>query len=314
MIIDEKLPYLTFIQLKTRNITTEQLYSWSTPIDLIEDYQIYLNTNVTSLSNKRFYNCTLPKFGLHCQYELIHFSWQYSSLYDLVKGFYSLADDVSLISTCYMHLQCEHDVMSLCLQWTDICDGFINCLDGIDEKDCWQLEINQCHEDEHRCQMGQCIPKSFAIDQSLISDCIDTISNNAHRQSTHPCTSVYESVLTCNDNFDTQKSWSSMYASSQSRKLLNNMHLNDCWLAFACRMNSSCANLCQVHCPDFIFYYNSPIVFRNIYLAYHKNDSYTWANVSLAHIYICYNSKYYDVFFINYRIKISFNNFTCIHN
>jgi len=313
LIIDEKLPYLTFIQLKTRNITTEQLYSWSTPIDLIEDYQIYLNTNVTSLSNKRFYNCTLPKFGLHCQYELIHFSWQYSSLYDLVKGFYSLADDVSLISTCYMHLQCEHDVMSLCLQWTDICDGFINCLDGIDEKDCWQLEINQCHEDEHRCQMGQCIPKSFAIDQSLISDCIDTISNNAHRQSTHPCTSVYESVLTCNDNFDTQKSWSSMYASSQSRKLLNNMHLNDCWLAFACRMNSSCANLCQVHCPDFIFYYNDPIVFRNIYLAYHKNDSYTWANVSLAHIYICYNSKYYDVFFINYRIKISFNNFTCIH-
>ena len=137
LMINNNLPSLTFSKLKQQNITAEQLYSWSTPIDLIEDYQIYLNTNDTSLSNKRFYNCTLPRFGSHCEYQLIHYSSHYSSFYDLIKGFYSSLYHVSPTLTCYKHLQCEHDTILSCLQWTDICDGIVNCLnDGIDEKDC----------------------------------------------------------------------------------------------------------------------------------------------------------------------------------
>ena len=38
--LDQKL---TFSQLSKQKITSEQLYHWSAPIDLIEQYQFYLN-------------------------------------------------------------------------------------------------------------------------------------------------------------------------------------------------------------------------------------------------------------------------------
>ncbi len=33
----------TFAELSEQNITSEQLYLWSVPIDIIENYQFYLN-------------------------------------------------------------------------------------------------------------------------------------------------------------------------------------------------------------------------------------------------------------------------------
>ena len=36
----------TFDELKQKNITSEQLYRWSTPIDLIEDYQSNTTINI----------------------------------------------------------------------------------------------------------------------------------------------------------------------------------------------------------------------------------------------------------------------------
>ncbi|CAF1675814.1 unnamed protein product, partial [Adineta ricciae] len=51
-----------FSQLAELNITSQQLYHWSAPIDIIESYQSYLNqlstSNNISLSTKVFYNCT----------------------------------------------------------------------------------------------------------------------------------------------------------------------------------------------------------------------------------------------------------------
>ncbi|CAF4272069.1 unnamed protein product, partial [Rotaria sordida] len=38
----------TFGELSKRNITSQQLYLWSTPIDIIERYQFYLNQLSTS--------------------------------------------------------------------------------------------------------------------------------------------------------------------------------------------------------------------------------------------------------------------------
>ncbi|UJR19912.1 hypothetical protein I4U23_023044 [Adineta vaga] len=43
------------------------LLSWSTPIDLVEHYGDYLEKN-NPLNNYRFYNCTYPWFGIHCEY------------------------------------------------------------------------------------------------------------------------------------------------------------------------------------------------------------------------------------------------------
>ncbi|CAF0891325.1 unnamed protein product, partial [Rotaria sordida] len=63
--LDQKF---TFNQLYEQNITSQQLYLWSAPMDVVERYQFYLNH--ISISNQSFfmttqwfYNCTLPRFG-----------------------------------------------------------------------------------------------------------------------------------------------------------------------------------------------------------------------------------------------------------
>ncbi|CAF4391962.1 unnamed protein product, partial [Adineta steineri] len=64
----------TFADLSIRNVTSQQLYMWSAPMDIVEDYQFYLdqlkNSNESSLSMQMYYNCTLPRFGPMCQYSL----------------------------------------------------------------------------------------------------------------------------------------------------------------------------------------------------------------------------------------------------
>ncbi|CAF4745435.1 unnamed protein product, partial [Rotaria sp. Silwood2] len=59
--------YVTFKELRILNMTIEELISWSTSIDLIEKYQLYLDEIDLSLSNKLFYNCSEPWLGLKCQ-------------------------------------------------------------------------------------------------------------------------------------------------------------------------------------------------------------------------------------------------------
>jgi hypothetical protein len=92
--------------------------------------------------------------------------------------------------TCYKHLQCLHTPSSRCLDWTEICDGKIDCLDGdFDEEHCWQLEINQCKENEYRCDNGQCIPQSFYRERDRIHDCTD--GSDKSLLSSHQVTSLF---------------------------------------------------------------------------------------------------------------------------
>ncbi len=75
--------------------------------------------------------------------------------------------------TYYTHLKCNRGPFPSCLDWSEICDGKVDCLDGnFDEEHCWQLEINQCKENEYRCLNGQCIPQSFFRDNPYIPDCV----------------------------------------------------------------------------------------------------------------------------------------------
>ncbi|CAF4819330.1 unnamed protein product, partial [Rotaria sp. Silwood2] len=61
-----------------------------------------------------------------------------------------------------------------CLDWTEICDGKVDCLDGgLDEQNCWQLEVNDCEDNEYRCTNGQCIPYTFFLDEEAMPDCLD---------------------------------------------------------------------------------------------------------------------------------------------
>ncbi|CAF1060772.1 unnamed protein product [Adineta steineri] len=101
-------PKFTFEQFSKQNITGQQLYLWSTPTDIIEDYQWYLNqlliSNDSPLSEKIFYNCTLPRFGSMCQYELDYCHSDYPSLYEMIKNFYNIYSYNPTDLTCYMHL------------------------------------------------------------------------------------------------------------------------------------------------------------------------------------------------------------------
>ena len=60
--IDETISKFTFDELKQKNISVEQLFDWSASIDLIENYQIYLNNISLTFVNQTFYNCSLPRF------------------------------------------------------------------------------------------------------------------------------------------------------------------------------------------------------------------------------------------------------------
>ncbi|CAF3352041.1 unnamed protein product [Rotaria sp. Silwood2] len=137
-IINRSDQNITFEELRIFNISTQDLLLWSTPIDLVEKYQLYLDEIDLSLSNELFYNCTKPWFGLKCQY-----SFEFSddmSIIDIVENEFNIKKSYSEYSNilielpCYIHIKCDRGEKSLCLDWREVCNGRIDCIDeGLDE-------------------------------------------------------------------------------------------------------------------------------------------------------------------------------------
>ncbi|CAF5127246.1 unnamed protein product, partial [Rotaria sp. Silwood1] len=108
-----------------------------------------------------------------CQYSIDDYDPLQSSLNEIIYQFYSHQYEPTTF-TCYVHLQCDRGPTPSCLDWSEICDGKIDCMNGgRDEEYCWQLEINDCENNEYRCNNGQCIPYEFFRDDSLVPDCLD---------------------------------------------------------------------------------------------------------------------------------------------
>ncbi|CAF4461015.1 unnamed protein product, partial [Adineta steineri] len=85
----------------------------------------------------------------------------------------ALTDDI-FGGTCYILLECDRGGSSMCLDWREICDGRIDCLNGgVDEIQCFNLEINECNENEYRCHNGLCIPKKFLEMDFEEAQCLD---------------------------------------------------------------------------------------------------------------------------------------------
>ena len=173
-------PSFTFEDLRNNNVTSFQLYTWSAPIDLIESYQSGLE-NSSSISTFRYFNCTYPWFGSHCEYS---FDEPQPSFDEQVKinseAWAEIGLSNGISSTCYIHLQCNRvvghvKIPGACLDWREICDGKIDCIDStVDEEQCWQLEINECDDDtEYRCHNGLCISVEFFHDDIYNADCLD---------------------------------------------------------------------------------------------------------------------------------------------
>lgn len=166
-----------FSQLKKQNITSVDLLNWNAPMDIIDNYEHYLQTDNLELSIFSFCNCTnVSYFGVQCQYE---FGMANTTLFEniVISHFRNLPyrdfeylgvleDDASV--TCYKR---DASCFGACLDWRQICNGIVDCTDGWDEVSCHLLEFNECENSEYRCRSGHCIPMIFAFDG--MGDCAD---------------------------------------------------------------------------------------------------------------------------------------------
>jgi len=318
----------TFAQLAKENIISEQLYLWSAPIDLAERYELYLTENRLELANEIFYNCTFPRFGPVCEYT---FPFDYSpesSLEIIISTYYKIYEYEPNELTCYTHLKCNRGSNTICLDWSEICNGQIDCIDtGIDEENCWQLEINQCQNDEYRCRNGQCIPQSFNRDSSLIPDCLDGSDTPLRIGNTPYCHSLYAHLtMRCDDTVCQDSPLTSSCIRNRYRLLFEDMFISQknltnekCWIAIRCLFRLSyinptaCKQLCQhssclesirMNCPSAIFFPDVPVLFGSIYFLYIKNDIEYWTNAELIPFQLCFNTSEYDEFFENLTVII----------
>ena len=168
----------TFDELRKTNTTAHEILAWSASIDLAEHYQYYIDQqNHSFASNHIFFNCTPPWFGSRCQYS---FKFDKTTSGSIAPGVVreDQRNDISTLSvtgfTCYTLLECDRGSAFLCLDWREVCDGRIDCLnDGVDEAQCFDLEMNECEDNEYRCHNGLCITKDIATDGYYRVQCLD---------------------------------------------------------------------------------------------------------------------------------------------
>lgn len=337
---------LTFAQLAKDKINTKQLYDWSAPMDLIEDYQIYLNQLILSFENTTFYNCTLPYFGSKCQYFLKAYDTSYSFVDEMIESYYQLnLYDPSLL-TCYKHLQCNRGPSPACLDWTEICDGKIDCFDGgLDEENCFLFHL--CESNEYRCRDGPCIPiESYKEKQYEISfDCIDTSDEDDSIRDSRlsPISPIVEPTFAYEDiscrRHIIGSYWNTYFVESSC--ISQRLHLlskaifsmkpkllsDECWTALEClldipltnsaicrffRLNNFYENIFRENCPNYIYMPSVPIYSGNAYLVFDKNDFRDpYSRLPIVK-YICYDEQQIHILENSDIERILLNNQSCL--
>ena len=331
----------TFLDMYNQNITGEELYLWSAPIDLIEEYQQYLNEKQflnpnSSISKTSFYNCTPPRYGSSCEYSFELDSDSKSSLNDIVYDFYRNGYRMENL-TCYTYLKCDRGSSLSCLDWTEICDGYVDCVnDAVDETPCWILQADECDADQYRCSNGQCISNIFAFDDPTNYECLD-------RSDERTLTMVHEIPATvptfaredvaCSARYQPgrAKMTSSCYTTRDT--ILREMLLldtpvqvpHDCWLAFQCHKKfispfhprcigfclfDTCVDIMNRTCPPEIFLPATPVAYGHLHIMYVKEHSIAlpWN----TELYICYDKRLCSGFRSDHPIYF-INNSTCRH-
>ncbi|UJR19288.1 hypothetical protein I4U23_022417 [Adineta vaga] len=196
---------ISYGQLKEKQISSITLISWNIPIEVIDTY-----LSSYAASNDEFIcNCTDQYFGPRCEYsydypvEAEFKNLVYRQLSSRTKMTYSQVNSTNV--TCYQGLIsqiCNQTV--ICLDWRQICDGVIDCANGIDENECLSLESNQCDDqtNEYRCMDGRCIARNFLFDKQF--DCMDKTdeSENVYLLE-HDC--LWEPSIVCEELWHPQR-------------------------------------------------------------------------------------------------------------
>ena len=257
------------------------------------------------------------------------------SLQEIITSFYP-KNDTSNEWTCYTHLKCDRGSTLSCLDWSEICDGYVDCLnDGVDEQHCWMLEINECDENEHRCYNGQCIPNIFAHDAEEEFECLDRSDGFIMRY-------VLESSGLGKPTFTFEDSTRSRFLASmlvkstssivEKRDLLLKSNLlidtphsmtTDCWTALRCRLNivadakakvcsqclNPCADIIRHHCPELLVVPATPLLYSHVFILYERNQIFNYVD-RIRPQYICYNDQLCGGFYSN-RSLLKISNLTC---
>ncbi|UJR12436.1 hypothetical protein I4U23_016612 [Adineta vaga] len=266
----------TFAQLIQQNITSEQLYHWSAPMDVIERYQLYLNQFPTSneflsMGTQLFYNCTSPRFG-----------------------------------------------PLSCLDWSDICDGTVDCQNGIDEESCWPLDINTCEDNEYQCVNRQCISDIFHRDDPNTFECLDQSDESYTKfdisyRITNAPTFAYEDITCPVRQLAHDVKLTSSCVRKRYELLLRAIFVDtpksmshQCWSAFKCLLNVPDASN-----PIYMLYFPSTaIIFGHMYFIYITEDLNQFNYRTTSPQYVCYNDQLCSGFMPTETL-LSLGNSTC---
>ena len=313
----------TFDQLVQLNITARQIFSWSTSVALVEQYQDYLNQRDSRLASKEIFRCIASWFGSRCQYlfelpEDDDLSERITEILEL--RFQTEEPEHMTYLSCYTLLHCQENGKAVCLHWSQICDGTINCIDGEeDETSCFIMEINECKSNEYRCHNGQCIPGDFALDYS--SACLDRSEQiylyGTHAHLLHPsffwkqygCLPGAQ-TLACGDgecvkDLDSCKNGRYPFLTSVIAPRSN--LTTDCWMIMICltrlmdEVNEiSCSQLIQsdntsrflTNCNPLIRFPEKPVLLHHVHFLFRRDDllAHSPAKTALP-AYICFDPQ-----------------------
>ena len=309
----------SFDQLYHLNITSHEILLWSSSIDVAERYQDYINELSQSLlSNEQFFNCTSPWFGARCQYSFELNETE--SLLNLnervlnVQQKFPFTDDV-IHQTCYILIECDRGGPLMCLDWREVCDGRIDCLNGgVDEMQCSDLEINECKKNEYRCHNGLCIPNIFFDDDSVQAECLD----QSDILDSYKCSSnlsVESDIFTCEEN--TCRPGNDKFSCGDGQcvedfhKCHNGRHLvlaesisvqgnlsDDCWIAIVC-LTKIIDHINKISCEEIL---ESPQIISQLQRCQYPIQFPT-IPVLLGHVYFLYDLK--EILNINLALALT---------
>jgi hypothetical protein len=325
----------TFDELFDMNVTAYEILLWSASIDLAEQYQYYIDQqNKSLLLNKIFFNCTQSWFGSRCQY-----SFELNEAQSLL---YSESDAPIINYTCYTFLECNRGGLFLCLDWREICDGRIDCLDdGVDEAQCFDLEINECKINEYRCHNGLCISKYYWESERSIAACLDQsdvwymtpcpnldLTFDLFHCEEYTCPPGLNKFSCgdgqCVEDFDECNNGRHLML-RKSMSIQGNLS-HHCWIAMTCLtkiidqvngtlceefLQSSNVILYLHSCENFIQFPVNPVLFGHVRFLYRPKDIFE-INItsSLIPHYICYDEQLCSFLLP----MIHYESYTCQHS